>query len=78
MCSRHRDFVLTLRMRMLSGPRVCVCSCTARTVHRETKRNRYICPSTHIRIYVLADERALAEPCLVFQCSQHVYKQLLV
>ena len=43
MCSRHRDFVLTLRMRMLSEPRVCVCSCIVRCaqqrdgkMHRET------------------------------------------
>ena len=65
-CSRHRDFVFTLRMRLLSEPRVCVCSCTVRCaqqrdgkMHRETKRYRFFCPCTCICINVLADERAL-------------------
>ena len=65
-CSRHRDFVLTLRMRLLSEPRVCVCSCIVRCaqqrdgkMHRGTKRYRFFCPCTCICINVLADERAL-------------------
>ena len=33
--------------------------CVLESLHRETKRNRYICPCTRIRIYVFADERAL-------------------
>ena len=38
-------------------------------------RNRYICPSTHIRIYVLADERALcrAPSCFWSAASHHPF-----